>query len=326
MKRLVDTEIDIRTCALTQLLEFAADTPAKLSVAAYRAIGDRVRDRNNDIKKQAMIGLAKCYHRHVAAYLQPLVSESNVFGNGTDRELASSSSSSSSSSTSSKRKSTSSRRDSNSSVNSISSSPQQLGMYRFDDEYQFNHYMSHIPIAHMERFAHVPSLIINCWGYTDIGFRHLVLQLLQEHILPKKFVSTHDDVINAIVDDDLHFGDGYGHGRESSKSNSSLKPPHIAISDEELNGRRASAFLLMFSRLSSNDRSALGTILGAKTKVRVELDSYMKARSRLQTLLQLEQSKAGNTRDSGVSINSMSSEALADELDEAELNVKKCLN
>jgi hypothetical protein len=35
------------------------------------------------------------------------------------------------------------------------------------------------------RLEFVPGYLLNCWGYPDPLDKHLVLQLFQEHILPK---------------------------------------------------------------------------------------------------------------------------------------------
>ena len=107
----------------------------------------------------------------------------------------------------------------------------------------------------LERCQFIPSLVINSWGYPDTPTRHLVSQVLQEFILPKVVRATKSGT-------DSQTG---SQNQSQSQSQSQTEPGELPVIDSV----RATALLLLYDVLSEADRNFLGSILGAKTKVRI---------------------------------------------------------
>lgn len=113
------------------------------------------------------------------------------------------------------------------------------------------------------RLGTVPSTLLNSWGYPDVSSKHLILQLLQEQIIPKTSNSTD------LSPDSSDAG-------QPDKRNSDLSS---SIINSDNDSQRASALLLLFSSLEDSERHALGGILHMKMKVRADLSAYFNERS-----------------------------------------------
>lgn len=74
VKRLRDADADIRHAALTRLFEIMVQGGSHVvSFATLEEVGERVKDKRADIRRTALVGLAKMYSVHVASALPPLV-------------------------------------------------------------------------------------------------------------------------------------------------------------------------------------------------------------------------------------------------------------
>lgn len=196
-----DSDEHIRLAALSKLVDLAYAQPTCLSVATYIEMSERAKDKRHEVKRLAMVGLAKIYGRHISTVLPPLSGAGTSLRTAVDPEV-------------------------------------------------------------LSRLEFVPGLLLKCWSYPEMGSKHLILQLIQEQLLPKAFAAaaTSDDSSDAA---------------SSSPSSSGDKKEE----QSELNERRASALLLIYEGLPSGDRNSLASILGFKSKARVELQDFLKIRS-----------------------------------------------
>lgn len=111
----------------------------------------------------------------------------------------------------------------------------------------------------MDRLRMVPGLLIGYWGYPDPKSRHLVLHLLQETVLPRSM--------------------------PKRKENGSQSPtvPSADDKDGDIDSLRASALLVLFSLLDTDQQGNLGTVMSVKAKLRGELHAYLNARTSAMT-------------------------------------------
>ena len=200
VKRLGDSDADIRLSALNIFFEIASLDLNHFSASTYAEFGRRFQDRKIEIKKTAMQGFAKIYSRHVSSLLPTL---DTVDANQSIKDL----------------------------VNQNA----------------------------LDRLGFVVSHIIKCWLCPEL--KHLTIQLIQEYILPKAAV----------------------------KSDASDKKED----DSEIDGRRATALLLLFSLLDADERGSFVTILTAKRRFQIDLESFLESRAKL-TLSQDSNMKASN--------------------------------
>ena len=74
MKRLKDTDTDVRLAALTALSSILLENPIKLTCETVHLMFDRVKDRNFEIRKLASETAGKGYYKHIASvYIQSYV-------------------------------------------------------------------------------------------------------------------------------------------------------------------------------------------------------------------------------------------------------------
>ena len=149
-KRLRDGNGDVRFAALGRLLDTAMEDPMNLSPEVFREMGERVKDKKQQVRKVAQIGLAKVYWRHVSL---PALGF----------------------------------RESHSSSSPSSGGEDQI-IEDFGDKEEYAAAVADSMGVHIDiwkRISFVPGFIVNCWGYPDPLDKHLVIQLFQEQILPK---------------------------------------------------------------------------------------------------------------------------------------------
>ena len=122
--------------------------------------------------------------------------------------------------------------------------------------------------ALLARLEFIPGMLMKCWGYPEMGTKHLVLQLVQEQLLPRAIVEkTKDTSSDASSPRSDH----------SSSTDSNDKPGNV--NGAELDDRRATALLLIFEGLTPGDKNSLSAILGFKSKARAELQAFLKIRA-----------------------------------------------
>ena len=147
MKRLRDEVVDVRLSALTRLIEVGTENPDNLTVATFKEIGKRVSDRKLEVRKLAVVGLSRMYWKHVSSMLPPLPSYCDKLNNKSMRE-----------------------RDGDKDRDP-STSP---SLYMFENS---------LKKGILEKLGFVPGFVVNTWGYVEM--RPLIMQLLQENVLPK---------------------------------------------------------------------------------------------------------------------------------------------
>ena len=146
---------------MSRLLEIFSEDPTQLQVHTIKEIAERVKDRKQEVRKIAQIGLSKVYGRHISHQI--------LLGDGMDRIF-----------------------EEDYDVRSEDHLEQCLkSCPRYEDgdtEETKNLFVSQslgIKTEIWSRLEFVPGYILNCWGFPDPLDKHLVLQLFQEHILPK---------------------------------------------------------------------------------------------------------------------------------------------
>ncbi len=122
----------------------------------------------------------------------------------------------------------------------------------------------------LERFEGVPSAVIKSWGYPDVASRHLVVQLLQEQLLP----------LNGRNKQRASTSSSQQTSQEDSQSSSESQESLVCEC-------RATALLLLHSLLVDEDRAMLGAILAFKARVRSALHSLLAARAATKNADQL---------------------------------------
>jgi hypothetical protein len=148
----------VRFAALSRLLDLAVEDPLILSQETLLEMGERVKDKRQSMRSVAMIGLAKVFWKHISLKVIPF----HNLGEGHEPSSAGHKKSAQSSSWSLPSPDLTDR-------NSLSAFAECVGI---DAEVWL-------------RLSFVPALVINCWGYPDPTEKHLVIQILQEQILPK---------------------------------------------------------------------------------------------------------------------------------------------
>ena len=107
-----------------------------------REMAERMKDKRLQIRKVAMIGLAKVYWKHVALWLDPIDLPADSKKDKTKKKGS-------------------------------------KGVTEGDGVYEFG---SGVPQEVWHRLKFIPGFILSCWGYPDPEERHLVLQLFQEQV------------------------------------------------------------------------------------------------------------------------------------------------
>ena len=120
-----------------------------------------------------------------------------------------------------------------------------------------------------ERLSFVPAGIVNSWCFPDPANRHVVLQLLQEYILPKRLAR----------DEEMETDTG-GDDAPSSSSSSSSAAAAARGGDDPKASPRATALLAAFDKMNDRERDVLASILSFKSKVRCNVTGFLEARGK----------------------------------------------
>ena len=74
MKRLKDTDVDVRLAAMIVLGTILLESPLKLQCETVLQIVDRVKDKNIEIRRFATETVGKAYYKHISSvYIPPYV-------------------------------------------------------------------------------------------------------------------------------------------------------------------------------------------------------------------------------------------------------------
>lgn len=127
------------------------------------------------------------------------------------------------------------------------------------DGKSYNDLTSTISEETFDRLESVPSIILKSWGYPEFSSKHLILQLLQEYIIPKSIKA------------DNNTGNGSHHADDHEEEESD---------NDRLNEVRASALLLLFRSMKEDvDKISFGAIVNFKVKVAEELNHFLRLKS-----------------------------------------------
>eukprot|EP01034_Spumella_vulgaris_P029375 gene29375-36419_t len=250
-KRLRDSDAEIRLAALNRLMDIGLTRgPLALTVSSFSDMGDRAKDKKPDIRKAALTGLCRIYAAHVSGKLPGL---SSLISSGV-----------STSSTSNKSKKTSS---------SASNNTQ-------SDQHFSSDVTKSVDIDVLERLGFVPGMVVKSWGYPDLANRHLVLTLIQEHLLPSgnsggSGAGKTDSTNTTSSSQSTSQGTEESQNDEDFHRTSSSSTHHKASACET----RAASLLLMYALLETKEDKALFTsILSFKGRVRSALKGLLDAR------------------------------------------------
>ena len=171
MKRLRDDDVDVRLGVLSRLIELGAESIDSLSAATLKEMGRRLSDRKIEVRKLALVGLSRLYSRYVSSNLPSI---GTFFDSHSQEEhssfLSSQEHSSSSQGYSQLNNKSNDNNNDNNDVNETS----------YDHLSLFSNMLKN---GALEKLGFVPGFVVNSWGYVEM--RQLVIQLLQENILPK---------------------------------------------------------------------------------------------------------------------------------------------
>ena len=182
MKRLRDEEVDVRLGVLSRLFEISSDSVDNLSVGTYKEIGKRLSDKKLEVRKLAVVGLSRLYFQHVSSRLPSLSSlsrndnddiESDGNENGNSRNNKKNNNN----------KYKSYGTDNNSQENSQESLKEYSQENNLSDETSLMLFSGTLKQGVLLKLGFVPGYVVNSWGYVEM--RQLIVQLLQENILPK---------------------------------------------------------------------------------------------------------------------------------------------
>lgn len=186
IKRLRDPEEDVRLKSLICLLKFAQDDLTSLSVNTYIEISERAKDKKFEVRKAALMGLAKLYYKNISMKLSP--------------------------------------------INSV----------KLDD---LSAVASNLSSDIISRLQHVPGIILKSFGYPEFSSKHLIIQLVQEYLLPKSIQLENEN--------------------------------YREISNETLNETRTSALVYLFHLIDESDKNCFAAILTMKSKINDELSNFV---------------------------------------------------
>ena len=206
-------------------------------------MSERLKDKRADVRRCAMLGLAKIYSKHVSSLLPPLPSAPPD-------------------------------------INDESVHNEQV----FSKGFVVTNYINK---SVWERLNKIPSALFNCLGYPDMSTRLCLMQLFQEHLIPKvsrtESLSPVDEregkSESAINPSSIHSSSvvlkaGSSKGKETVNISSSS-------ADQVPNNHRnrAAALLVLFSTLGDIlQQDGLGAILSQKTRVRTALVALLSER------------------------------------------------
>jgi hypothetical protein len=146
---------------LSRLLEIFSDDPTQLQIPTIKEIAERVKDKKQEVRKIAQIGLSKVYGRHISQQILLGDGLGQIFEEDYDV------------------------RSEAHLEHCLGSCPRHADDDPKERKVFFISESLGIQTEIWSRLEFVPGYLLNCWGYPDPLDKHLVLQLFQEHILPK---------------------------------------------------------------------------------------------------------------------------------------------
>jgi hypothetical protein len=132
------------------------------------------------------------------------------------------------------------------------------------DDHSFENLQSLVSADLWLRLKEIPNTILKCWGYPDLPTKHLVIQLVQESLLPKSVRVYRKDEDKDRKDED-----------EDDKSGQDQDD------GSKLESKRASALIFLYHALDTIGRQSLATMMGFKSKIRSDVESYLRARQQM---------------------------------------------
>ena len=170
MRRLRDDDVDVRLGVLSRLIELGADSIENLTAITFQEMGRRLSDKKVEVRKLALVGLSRLYSRYISSNLPSI---GTFLDSQEEHSLSSQEHSSNSQSygqTVNNNKNNYNNNENENDNNVIS----------YDHLSLFSNILKN---GVLEKLGFVPGFVVNSWGYVEM--RQLVIQLLQENILPK---------------------------------------------------------------------------------------------------------------------------------------------
>ena len=170
MRRLRDDDVDVRLGVLSRLIELGADSIENLTAITFQEMGRRLSDKKVEVRKLALVGLSRLYSRYISSNLPSI---GTFLDSQEEHSLSSQEHSSNSQSygqTVNNNKNNHNNNENENDNNVIS----------YDHLSLFSNILKN---GVLEKLGFVPGFVVNSWGYVEM--RQLVIQLLQENILPK---------------------------------------------------------------------------------------------------------------------------------------------
>ena len=138
---------------------------------------------------------------------------------------------------------------------------------------------STVPPGLMERLSIVPGLIVKCWSYPEQTTKHLVVNLMQEYILPKSgAVKIAEGADSPENEDEAETSLSSAQTKTKKKSSGGAKGKAPTAPTVDIDSRRLFSLLVIMDMLDEQDKMILSNILCAKSKVRAALIAFLDAR------------------------------------------------
>ena len=170
MRRLRDDDVDVRLGVLSRLIELGADSIENLTAITFQEMGRRLSDKKVEVRKLALVGLSRLYSRYISSNLPSI---GTFLDSQEEHSLSSQEHSSNSQSYGQIANNNKNNYNNNENENDNN-------VISYEHLSLFSNILKN---GVLEKLGFVPGFVVNSWGYVEM--RQLVIQLLQENILPK---------------------------------------------------------------------------------------------------------------------------------------------
>ena len=130
----------------------------------------------------------------------------------------------------------------------------------------------------MNRLSVVPGLIVKCWSYPEPATKHLVVNPLQEYILPKSNAFNTAQGASSQEYEEALAESGPPSVKSKTKNNKAPKGKAPATPTVNVDSRRLFSLLVIMDMLNSQEKMILSNILCTKSKIRAALTAFLNAR------------------------------------------------
>ena len=177
MRRLRDDDVDVRLGVLSRLIELGADSIENLTAITLKEMGGRLSDKKIEVRKLALVGLSRLYSRYISSNLPSI---GTFLDSQEEHSLSSQEHSSNSQSYGQRANNNNNYNKNNKNNHNNNENENDNNVISYDHLSLFSNLLKN---GVLEKLGFVPGFVVNSWGYVEM--RQLVIQLLQENILPK---------------------------------------------------------------------------------------------------------------------------------------------